>query len=271
MKIPNINSFTVHRLGVERSFFPFSIKVSQEANVTLTCIHPQRVIDLCDIIEMHTLEYLVVFDVEQYSLFDSRTKEELSIKGLAANAQATFSALDSKTIVLPKQELSHLLSTFRHYNLSLFDVERDWDENRIKNQVSICDEHDWRREPTLLPKLTASRFHLISGEDRHVSIETYDPEVSRPIFSKALQFYVGTVLAEKYKSSDVANIPQDILNEFWKDNFSLTILNQATKLQKGYLKIGVSRQPYDFKNPLGYPPEFRIVYELQSQKWSVEM
>lgn len=271
MKIPNINSFTVHRLGLEKSFFPFSLKVSQEANITHINIHPQRVIDMCNIIEKHALQHLVVFDVEQYSIVDSQTKQELSIEGLASNAQVSFSAIDSETIVLPTQELSRLLSTFRHYNLSLFDVERGCDENQIKSQISMCKKHDWFREPPLLPKLIASRFYLLSGEDRHVSVETYDTEPSRHIFSKALQFYAGTVLAEKHKSSDVADIPQDILNIFWKDSVSLTILNEATNLQKGYLKIGVSRQQYDFKKPLGYFPEFRIVYELQSQKWFVEM
>lgn len=271
MKTPTVNSFTVHRLGIERSFFPFGFDTSQKETVSRTYIHPQRVIDMCDIIEKHALEYLVVFDVEQYSLIDPQTEQELSIEGLAAKAQVPFWAIDSRIIVLPKQELLRLLSTFRHYNLNLFDSNGNWHESEIKRLVSICDEHDWHREPMLLPKLTASRFYLISDEDRHVTVETYDPQTPRQIFSKALQFYAGTVLAEKYKSSDIADIPQAVLDAFWKDVFSLTILEQATKLQKGYLKIGVSRQLYDFKKPLGYPPEFRIVYELQSQKWFVEM
>jgi len=120
MTIPNVNAFTINRLT--GSFFPFSLEVSQKGNVISTFVCAQRVVDLCDLIEKHSLEYLVIFGVEHASQFDKFTKKEISIEGLATNAKIPFSAIDSETIVLPKEKLLPLLSTFGHYNLNLFDI-----------------------------------------------------------------------------------------------------------------------------------------------------
>lgn len=271
MIIPSTNAFTINRLGLTGTFFPFSIKVSQKDNVSSIFVCAQRVVDLCDLLEKHASNNLVIFGVDQASQFDKFTKKEISIEGLASNAKVPFSAIDSETIVLSKEYSLPLLSTFGHYNLSLFDIVNDWNESQVISQVLAYRAYDWRSQEVVLPKLPESRLFLSSHDDCYLTIESYSPDVSKDIFIRALQIYAGTVLATKIKfSSELSDFPQELVNIFWKDDFGLTILEKTTEPKNGCLKLGVSKQPYNFREKAKYTPEFWIVYEVQNQKWSVQ-
>lgn len=271
MIIPSKNAFTINQLGFTGSLFPFSIQVSQKDNVSGIFVCAQRVVELCDLIEKHASNNLVIFGVEQASQFDKITKKELSIEGLAANAAIPFSAIDSKTIVLAKEYLLPLLSTFSHYSLSLFDIRNGWSESQIISQVLACREHDWRSQDAVLAKLPESQLFLDGHDDCYLTIESYSPDVSKDVFVRALQTYTGTVLAKKIKrSSKISDFPRDLINMVWQADFSLTILEKTTELKNNHLKLGVSKQPYNFREKVKYTPEFWIVYEVENQKWLVQ-
>lgn len=269
MIIPSTNAFTINRLG--DSFFPFTIEVSQKDDVSRIFVCAQSVVDICDLIEKHATNNLVIFGVDQAFQFDKFTNKEISIKGLASNAEIPFSAIDSETIVLSKEYLLPLLATFDHYNLSLFDIKSDWNESLVISQVLADLEHDWRSQDAVLPKLPESRLFLNSHDDCYLTIESYSPEVSKDVFVRALQIYTGTVLAKKIKySSELSDFPRDLINTFWKDDFGLTILEKITELKNDSLKLGVSKQPYNFNEKVKYTPEFWILYEVKNQKWLMQ-
>lgn len=269
MRIRGTNAFTQNRLA--GSFFPFSVKVSQKDGVSSIFVCAQRVVDLSDLIEKHAASNLVVFDVEQASRFDKITKKEISIEGLAVNAEIPFSAIDSETIVLSKEYLPPLLSTFGHYNLSLFDVKSSWNERQVISQVLAYQEHDWQNQEVILPRLTESGFFLNSHDDCYLTIESYCPDVSKDVFVRAIQIFAERILEKKIHSfPELPDFPQDLVNTFWKDNFGLTILERTTELKSDCLKLGVSKQPYNFREKKKYTPEFWIVYEVQNQKWLLQ-
>jgi hypothetical protein len=270
MIISDRNAFTINQQA--GSFFPFSLKVSETEDVVSMFLCAQRVIDVCDVIESHALDSLAIFGLGQTSSFDEQTDEATSLVNLAAEAKVTFSAIDTQTIVLPKQNLLPLLSTFDHYNLSLFDIGNNWTEDQVISQVMAYREHDWRGQETILSKLPGSTFFLNSHDDCYLTIESYDYDVPKHIFARALQIYVGTILAENQQSpSDIPEIPPNLLDMFWKDSFNITILRETTSLEKGQLKIGLSQQAYSFSESGCYEPEFWVSYDSQSQKWLMDL
>jgi hypothetical protein len=271
MKISGANAFTINRLGLAGSLFPFGTEVTKKGSVNRIFLYAQRVIDLCDLIEKHVSNNLVIFGVEQASQFDKFTKKAMSLEGLASTSNVLFSAIDSETIVLPKEYLLPLLSIFSHYNLSLFDIGKGWNESQVISQVLTCHEHDWRSQDSILSKLPESRLFLHSHDDCYLTIETYDSHITKDVFIRALQLYSGTLLAKKLNFSYVIpDFPKDLIDTFWKDDFSLTIIERTTKLENDYLKLGVSRQAYSFREKRKYTPDFWIWFDVQNQKWSIQ-
>ncbi len=291
MKTPRTNAFTINRLhqirtsefeallgrlarsepwDLEGSFFPFSFRLSQKASVVSVFVCPQRIVDLCDLIEQHTLDCLVVFDVGHTELSELTGKIK-SLEDLATKSKIPFSAVNSETIVLRKQYLLPLLSTFRHFDLYLFDIGNDWNEVQVTGQVLACREHDQQSHEAVLSTLSASQFFLYGHDDCYLTVETYEASAAKQIFARTLQIYAGTILdQENMPAFNVPEIPRDMLDAFWRDNLETSILRQATEIRDDRLEIGVSRQPFAFGEIIEYPLEFWIVYNVQNQTWLVE-
>lgn len=268
MKTSNsrINAFTINRLG--GSFFPLSVKVDQQQNVSSIFVCAQSVVDVCDLIIKHAKSHLVLFGVEQTSKFEENTNNPLPLKGLAVEARVSFSALDSETLDLPKASLLPLLTTFDHHNLNLFDVESDWGENQVISQILAYQDHKWQEKTFLLQNMPSSQLFLTSFDDCYLTIESYNPEISKEVFARTLQIFSGTYLESRINlGGDLPEIPVELVNSFWRDNFGLTILEQNTRILDGCLKIGVSLKPFNFTDSLEYPSEEWLVYNIQNQTW----
>ena len=254
------------------SHFPFSLSVSKKGDVISAFIYFQSVSSLCDFIEKNSLENLVIFDVGQVYVIDNYTNKAISIVGLATDANIPFSAIDSETIVLRKDNLLNLLSTFEYYNLCLFDIGNDWTEILVIKQILAYREHDWQSHGVILAKLPASRIFLESHDDCFLTIEAYSQNFSKNVFSRMLQIYCGTILSEiKNTTTEVPEISLDLLDKFWKDEFDLTILRKGTEIINDCVKIGVANQAYNLREKIEYVPEFWLVYEIQSKRWHVQI
>ena len=254
------------------SHFPFSLSVSKKGDVISAFIYFQSVSSLCDFIEKHSLENLVVFDVGQVYVIDNLTNKAISLVSLATDAKIPFSEIDSETIVLRKDNLLNLLSTFEYYNLCLFDIGIDWTEIQVISQILAYRKHNWKSQDAILAILPASCIFLESHDNCFLTIEAYSQNISKNVFSRMLQIYCGTILAEvKKTTTEVSEISQELLDKFWKDEFGLTVLRKATELKNDYLKIGVANQAYNLREKIEYVPEFWLVYEIQSKRWHVQI
>ncbi len=273
MKIPAVNAFTINRLGLKDGamFFPLSLEVSRRGKVITTSICAQRMVDLCDIIEKHALDYLVIFDVEGYEL-DELTGRPLPLQAIARRAAVQFTAIDSETIIVPTGNIPSLLPTFHHYDLHLFDMANDRNELQVISQVLACREHDWRSQQAVLPNFPASTFFFDSHDDCYLTIESCSPELSKDVFVRTLQIFAGAILAQKAGSAiEIAEMPHELLNAFWQDEFGLTMLEEWTQTAEDRLEIGVSRQAFRFGEGAEYSMDFWLVYKMQSQEWFLEM
>jgi hypothetical protein len=267
MKIPTDNAFKINRLV--GSFFPFSVKVAQKEEVTCFFICAQRVIDLCDLIQKYAKSHLVLFGIGQTSVFDKKTGQLIPLEELAEAAHIQFSAVDSETIVLPKEKLLPLLMTFDHYEFTLFDIDRDWEESQVIKQVLDYREYDWQSQNAFLNRIPASTLFLTSHDDCYLNVESYNPMIAQDIFIRTLQTYAGTIF-ERNQCGDfleISDFPKDMLDLFWKDDFGLTILKQNTEMIDTLLKIGLSLKPFSFKDSMDYPSELWLVYDTLNQSW----
>jgi hypothetical protein len=270
MIISQANAFSINRLA--GAFFPLSVKVTQKENVTGMSLCAQAVVDVCDLIEQAAQDSIVVFGVGQVSNLDERTDLPISLAELAENAHVPFTMVDAGTIVLPKGSLFALLSTFCHYDLSLFDIGKDWREIDIISQVIAHREHDWRGQAPLLARLPASKFFLDCHDDCYLSLETCNPQAPKYFFMRTLQIFTGTILWEKHKTAfDVVDFPLALLNSFWGPEPALTILEQTIQLASDYARLGVSRKHFSFSEDAEYKPEFWIRYGFKNREWSVEL
>jgi len=269
MIVPETNAFTINRLG--SSFFPLSIEVFRAGDVITAHLCAQRVLDICDIIEEHTAANLVLFRVDQLSLFDESGDHPLSLQSIAAQANIRFAAIDTETIVLAKATLKSLLVNFDHHNLMALEIGDTWSESEVVGQVITFLEHDWRIDEPLLAKLPASRNLLISHDDCFLTLQTRDPAFVRQVFARTLQIYAGTVLGEYNQTQpDIPEIPDELLLSFWQENFGLAVLRGTTEIDPRGLRIAVARKPFSFREPGEYPPQFWIRYELPDRHWALE-
>jgi len=246
----------------------FSLKVSQKDEVSSIYIWPQMVIEISNLIKNYALDNLVIFGEHDEFI------EHHLLEDLASDGEIPFSAIDSETIVLSKDYLLPFLrSTPYLQDIRIFDIKNGWDEYQVISQVLAYREHDWRNLGALLPKLAESQLFLENDESRFQHIESNSTDVSKYVFVTALQTYTSIFLANSGKYlAKPSGFPQDLLNMFWKGSFCLTILKELTEIEGDYLIIGVSEQFYSGRDELvKYTPEFRIMYDIQEQKWLVEI
>jgi hypothetical protein len=263
------NAFTINRLG--GSFFPLSLNVSRQGEVTHAFLCAQRLRDCCDLIAAFALEQLVLFGVDQVSLFDETNDTPCSLKQITAAANIPFTAVDDDTIVLAKTSLGSLLSTFNHFGLFAFDLPAAWREADVINQVIACKEQYWQTETFILPQLPASRLFIASHDDCYLTVQTRTPELIQRLFARTLSIYAETLLGKfSTQPIDVTGMPADTVETFWQDSFGLTILRKTTRIEDHNLIMGVTPKPFNFREADEYIPEFWIRYDWQGKQWAVE-
>jgi hypothetical protein len=266
---PFPNAFTINGMGADGAFFPFSVKYRQPDGIASLFICPQRLIDLCDVLEVAALDRVVVFDVGQASVFNEQTQMPLTIEALAADAGVECHPLDSTAIVLHKRDLFRLLDGFSHYEFLLFDVGPDWREEQLISQVLVCREHDWGSAAPVLSALSHSRLFLASHDDCYLTLQAAEAGLPQWVMARTLQIYAGTVLRQGRPGSRVeVEPPSDLVVGLWQAEFDLTILREMTVCENGQLQIGVSRRAYRFGEAGEYPVDFSIIYDV-AQGWTV--
>ncbi len=273
MKHPPVNAFTINRVGslgpsgIASSFFPFSFRVSRKEDIVSIDAYPLRVVDLCELFQRRILEYLAVFDVGSAEFHEPPGASQ-SLQGLATTSGIAFMPIDSESIVLPKEELPRLLSAFNHYDLCLFDLSDHWDEIEVIGQILTSREHNWQSQESILSKLPSSRLFLSSHDDCYDTLETYKEGVAEEIFALMLSTYTQAVLAEEHRfTSEIPEVPLDLVERFGKEKVDVTILRDATEIRGDRLEIGVSQKAYSFRETKDYSPEFWIVYDLKNERW----
>ena len=76
--------------------------------------------DLCDLLEPYAP--LAVLSVDQDSYYSSWSGQLLRLCEVLERMNVQSDALDADLIVISANNLRKLLSSLRHYNLSIFDV-----------------------------------------------------------------------------------------------------------------------------------------------------
>lgn len=270
IEIPFPNAFTINRLGVNASPFPFSVKYNQYGEVSSLFLCPQRVVDICDLLETYALKMITVFDVAQASSLKAQTMIPLTLVELANETKIEYSQIDVNTIVLSTRDLPRLLSDFYHYDFYLFDINENWNEDEIIDQVITCREYDWRSRASILPSLSHSRLFLYCHDDCYLTLESDTLLLLKRVFARTLRIYAGAVLEEKFQTPlPLSEITSDIIDDFWHDKLDLTILKEMTTYNNGRLQIGVSKRAFNFREKGEYPTEFSIEYGVVNQTWVV--
>lgn len=268
MKIPVDNAFKINQLS--GSFFPFSVKVTENEKGVRISICAQRVKDVCDLIEKYAKNNLVLFGVDQTSVIDEKTNTPVSLVELATRENIHFTIIDNETILFPKDQLLPLLSTFDHYSLELFDLDKNWNETQLIRQVLEFKSHDWENNNPLLPKLTGSTLFIDSHDDCYLTLEANSHQIAKELFIRTLLFFSGTFFEKKCGSLiTFPDFPKELLNFFWKEHFGLTILEPAAEVTNGCINIGVSQKPYNFREEAAYLPDFWILCNIHDQQWDV--
>jgi hypothetical protein len=264
------NAFTINRLG--SAFFPLSLTLRQHGDVSSAFLCAQRVIDMCDVLEKYALPNLLLFGVGQTSLYEEATELPFALARIAAEAHIPHFALDAETLIVRTAVLRSLLAAFAHYELFALDLGANWTETTAISQVLTCQEHAWSAPEPLLAKLPAATTLLASHDDCYLTVQTRQPVFIRQLFTRTLQIYAGTVLAELAGTAPlaVAEIPAAVLAPFWRDNLELTILRAATETSASGLRMGVSLKAFSFRDALEYPPAFWLRYDVRSERWFSE-
>lgn len=286
-KFPFPNAFTKTVLG-----WPFSVELNQEGEVSRLLIDPLRVVDICDLLEEFASEKVAVFDIVSIG-------EDMTLVESASVCNIQFDQIDSSTIVIATKDLSNLLSEIHHYQFHLFDLSPSCSEVEIIGQVINCRDHELN-DPPVLASLGCSNVHLECYDGHQIFLESNNPIFLKRVFARTLQIYVGTILSyEKFGTppvppnnlrdnlmdflrtyqtyeetvlSDlpaVTEIPNDIMDNFWIDKLDLTILRPGTTYNNGRLRIGVSKQAYNWREEREYPTDFYIVYDVSNLSWAV--
>ncbi len=272
MQIPTDNAFTLHRDLQTGTLFPLGIRFWQAYGRAHLHLFPQTVSAVADILERHAAANLVLFCVHQSSQLDPVTKAELPIAALARRAGVAFTPVGEATVVLPKGSLPPLLATFGHYDLTLFDVDDDWQPAEIAEQTARYEDVDWDKEPEWAPGLRSSRLFVESHDDLYLGAEAPDQTLAQELFARTLCYYAGSVfITERGAAPDIVPPPPDLLAALWAGNDALTILSPATQFNGAGLRIGVSRRVFDFRYPLGYAPELWLRYDLASGQWRLDL
>lgn len=266
IEIPFPNAFTLNSLVLGElidSLFPFSVEFNQQDKVSSLFLCPQRVEDICDLLETYALKMITVFDVESSS--------DLTIVERAKEVKIEFSQIDLSTIVISLRDLYRLLSGFNHYDIHLFDIDPEWNEEEIISQVLTCREYDWHSHIPILPSLRYSRSFLYCHDNCYLTLESYNLLFLRRVFARALRIYAGTVfLEEKLQMPHVlSEISNDIIDNIWNNKLDLTILRDKTTYDHGKLHIGVSKRAFTFRERSKYPIEFLIEYDVANQTWTI--
>jgi hypothetical protein len=179
--------------------------------------------------------------------------------------------IDSETIIIAKESLKPLLADLYHYNFSSMDIGNEWIDTEVIHHVITCKEYDWLTEVDL-SKLPASQNFIHSHDDCYLTLKTYNQSFVMQLFTRTLQIYVGTVLADTSNIQiDVSEIPEELLMSFWEEDFGLSILRETTQMSRTGLEMGVAGRTYSFGDPSAeFIPEFMIRYEVLSQQWHIE-
>lgn len=255
------NAFTINRLG--GGFFPLSLKVTRAAGVECAFLCAQRVTECADLITACSAGHLAVFGLEQYSIIDEVTYKPLTLAALARLAAVPLTSIDEDTIVIPAGRLTPLLAGFSHSNLTLFDLPPEWDENAVIRGVLACREHDWNADAPLLSELPGSSFFIDSHDDCYLTIESSNSILPRQIFARMLGLYAAVVLAR----SDIATVPEKLVDALWREDFGVTILRESTEVTPSGLRIGAARKPFSFNNEETYPVDFFLTYDAVNRVW----
>ncbi len=261
------NAFTINRVGLGGAFFPFSLSMATTGDGTVIRLWPQRILDICDLIEDEASENLVVFGVSQASSLDPVTDEPMALTDLAAAVGLPHIAIDSRTIILESRSLAALLETFSHYELSCFDVRAGWREDAIIAAVLAFREAS---EPPALATLPGSRLFLMSHDDCYVTAVAANAAWAADLFGRTLQGYALALWPQRCgRDNDVVAPPRALFDSVRAGRPAVTILEQHTLASDHGLRIGVSRVAFSFKEDRAYAVDCWIDYDAATGRWSV--
>ena len=109
--------------------------------VPATCLvsgilYPQRVVDMIDLLD--SLEICVVFGVDHYMEAPNNFNTLLDLAEIVASEEIDCTVVDANTIAISPSELTRLLSILGHYNLSMFDMPKNSNQDKIIMNVGEC-------------------------------------------------------------------------------------------------------------------------------------
>jgi hypothetical protein len=266
--VPNPNAFTINMLS-GRSF-PFGISCNLKAeNVFALMLFPQRLVELCDLIDPSL--HLVIFELDHYFYADE-WKRMLTLREVADRLDYTaYQALDDQTLVIPMDGLKRLLTEISHYNIKLFNARADATELVLIDSVTKAQDALTSRDDIILPQLSGADFFLIQHDDCYVYLESYDKSFIQRIFARTLQTYTGTMLAEDpLYSGRVISVPAELISLIWPENTGITIMREDTHVQDTDLIIGVAKRQFTFTEQQDYPVDFVIRYDFHAGSWHTD-
>jgi hypothetical protein len=248
--------------------FPFTMSsdvISPGVHRLFLC--PLRVIDMCDLLGQY--QALVLFDVDT-SVYDVERGVVLTLDEVAEHEGISRCTVDTNTLVVTADALRALLVSMPHYNLHAFDQPAGYTELDVIGGVLALSDFDYRRQQPPLPAVTGARTTLDSHDDCYLHLDSYDLPLLKAIFSRALQIYAGTVLAEEIAlEADVAEVPEAITDSVWPSGYGLTMLRAETIVTGSRVRIGVATKEFDFQSDQPYPTAFVVEYDFESREWSV--
>ena len=223
--------------------------------------------DICDLLKPYgTLAVLSVEGASRDYSSSLRLREFVERMNIESNS------LDVDLIVIPAYNLRQLLSGIHHYNLSMFDVPKDYSEKMIlsdaEKEKALESQGLW--DDGMLAKLSGAKIYFQSLDDCYLHLQSYDLEFPKDVFKRALQIYVGTVLRNKTRG-EIEEIPKAIIDALWQENSGINIERGKTTLKKQILKIGVATMEYAFEYALKKgeqsPISMVVVYDYANGRW----
>jgi hypothetical protein len=266
-KVPIPNAFTINRLGKSESIFPLSIEFHQVENAFALYIYPQRVIDICDILDEFGFSTLIVFGVDHFTFSDS-AKKPLSLSEVANNEKIIHQAIDTETISIKIDGFRGLFTNLDHYNLHAFDVRPIWQEETVIENVIAIKEHKWPKDKLLLSKLSGANLYIDSHDDCYIYLEALNSDFLKRVVSRTIQSFAGTILDQEFNLMDsIHEIPTTLINTLLIETPIITILRENSSYLDNELKIGISRKKFSLRNPTIYPIDGVITYDPFTEKW----
>lgn len=173
--------------------------------------------DLCDLLEPYAP--LAVLSVDQDSYYSSWSGQLLRLCEVLERMNVQSDALDADLIVISANNLRKLLSSLRHYNLSIFDVPQDYPTYKILSNAAKerAQETQGLWDDELLAELSGARVYIQSHDDCYLHHQSYDLKFPKEVFRRALQIYAGTVLRKKARG-EIEEIPKVVIDALWPEN-----------------------------------------------------